>query len=222
MTFQRARTEEQREVRRRAILDTASAMLDEMPVAEVTLNELSRRVGLAKTAVLRYFESREAVLLDLLDDRTASWLTELERELAEGVAPDGPMAVRAEQTAEVLSRSLAARTVLCDLFGAQGGVLEHNVSVESVRRHKRTSLANLAVMGKLFRRHLPEIGEHAEVFCLHALLIAGALSGYSAPPPSLLAVYESEPELAVHRVELRPALRLAVLTSLLGLLPRAE
>lgn len=67
MTFQRARTEEQREIRRRAILDMASAMLDEMPVAAVTLNELSRRVGLAKPNVLRYFESREAVLLELLD-----------------------------------------------------------------------------------------------------------------------------------------------------------
>ena len=66
-TFQRARNEEQREIRRRAILDTAAAMLDEMSVAEVSLNELSRRVGLAKSNVLRYFESREAVLLDLLD-----------------------------------------------------------------------------------------------------------------------------------------------------------
>ncbi|HEY4701584.1 MAG TPA: helix-turn-helix domain-containing protein, partial [Streptosporangiaceae bacterium] len=64
--FQRARSAEQREVRRRAILDTAAAMLAEMTVAEVTLNELSRRVGLAKSNVLRYFESREAVLLDLL------------------------------------------------------------------------------------------------------------------------------------------------------------
>ena len=30
-----------------------------MPVAELSLNELSRRVGLAKSNVLRYFESRE-------------------------------------------------------------------------------------------------------------------------------------------------------------------
>ena len=67
MTFQRARSEEQRAIRRRAILDTAAAMLDEMPVAAVTLNELSRRVGLAKSNVLRYFDSREAVLLQLLD-----------------------------------------------------------------------------------------------------------------------------------------------------------
>ncbi|MEU6392218.1 hypothetical protein [Streptomyces sp. NPDC046939] len=34
-----------------------------MPVAKVSLNGLSRRVGLAKSNVLRYFESREAILL---------------------------------------------------------------------------------------------------------------------------------------------------------------
>ena len=62
--FQRARSEEQREARRQAILGAAAAMLAEMPVAEITLNELSRRVGLAKSNVLRYFESREAVLLE--------------------------------------------------------------------------------------------------------------------------------------------------------------
>ena len=51
-------------------------MLEEMPVAEVSLNELSRRVGLAKSNVLRYFESREAVLLELLLDFLGSWLAE--------------------------------------------------------------------------------------------------------------------------------------------------
>ena len=220
MTFQRARSEEQRAVRRRAILETTSAMLDEMPVAEVTLNELSRRVGLAKTAVLRYFESREAVLLDLMDDRTATWLAELEQELAHGVDPGRPALERAEQTADVLSRSLAAQTVLCDLYGAQGGVLEHNVSVEVVRRHKRASLGNLAVMAGLARRHLPELGDRAEQFCLNALIMGGALSAYTAPPLSLLAVYEAEPELAVHQIDLQPALRLAIITSLVGMLPR--
>lgn len=221
MTFQRARSAEQRAVRRQAILETTSAMLEEMPVAAVTLNELSRRVGLAKTAVLRYFESREAVLLDLMDDRMATWLAELEPELAHGVDPGRSAVQRAEQVADVLSRSLAARTVLCELFGAQGGVLEHNVSVEVVRRHKRTSLGNLAVMAGLVRRHLPEAGDRAELFCLNALIMAGALSAYTTPPPSLLAVYESEPELAVHHVDLRTALRLVIITSLVGMLPRS-
>ena len=83
--FQRARSEEQREARRQAILDAAAAMLTEMPVAQVTLNGLSRRAGLAKSNVLRYFESREAVLLELLDSAWQDWLVQLEKDLAHAV-----------------------------------------------------------------------------------------------------------------------------------------
>lgn len=221
MTFQRARSEEQREIRRRAILDTAAAMLDEMPVAEVSLNELSRRVGLAKSNVLRYFESREAVLLELLDVFLGSWLAELADELAAGVEAQAAPDVRAGQLADVLSRSLAERVVLCDLFGAQGGVLEHNVSVEVVKRHKRSSLARLAAMADLVRRHLPELGDDAPLFCLMSLVSAGALSAYVPPPPSLLAAYADEPALGVFHLELRDALRIAFTSALLGVLPRA-
>jgi AcrR family transcriptional regulator len=60
-------------------------MLTEMPVAQITLNELSRRVGLAKSNVLRYFESREAVLLELLDSAWQEWLAQLEEDLGRAV-----------------------------------------------------------------------------------------------------------------------------------------
>lgn len=220
-TFQRARSDEQREIRRRAILDTAAAMLDEMPVAEVSLNELSRRVGLAKSNVLRYFESREAVLLELLDDFMGSWLASLEQELSAGIEPHAPQDVRAAQLAGILSRSLADRMVLCDLFGAQGGVLEHNVSVEVVKRHKRSSLTKLTAMSELLRRHVPELGEGAQLFCLISLVSAGALASYVPPPPSLLAAYAEEPELGVLNLDLAEALRVAYMSSLLGVLPRA-
>ncbi len=220
MTFQRARSEEQRAIRRRAILDTAAAMLDEMPVADVSLNELSRRVGLAKSNVLRYFESREAVLLELLDDFLGTWLAELADELAAGVEAHAAPDVRAGQLADILSRSLASRVVLCDLFGAQGGVLEHNVSVEVVKRHKRSSLTKLAAMSELVRRHLPELGDGAQLFCLISLVSAGALASYVPPPPSVLAAYADEPALAVLHLELRDGLRMAFTSTLLGVLPR--
>jgi AcrR family transcriptional regulator len=220
VTFQRARSEEQREVRRRAILDTAAAMLDEMPVAEVSLNELSRRVGLAKSNVLRYFESREAVLLELLDDFLAAWLVQLADELAAGLDAEAAPGARAVELAEIMSRSLAGRVVLCDLFGAQGGVLEHNVSVEVVKRHKRSSLTRLATMTELVRRHVPELGDGAQLFCLMSLVTAGALSSYVPPPPSLLAAYADEPALGVLNLELREALRVAFTSALVGVLPR--
>ncbi|HWS31812.1 MAG TPA: TetR/AcrR family transcriptional regulator [Actinoplanes sp.] len=220
MTFQRARTEEQREVRRQAILDMAASMLAEMPVAAVTLNELSRRVGLAKPNVLRYFESREAVLLELLDRYLGEWLTDLERELAAGVDESLPMAGRATAVAGVLSESLAGRTVLCDLFGAQSAVLERNVSTEVVACYKRASLEHLTAMAALIGRYLPELGESAELFGLHAVLLAGALPALTSPPPSLLAVYQAEPDLARFHIGLRESLEIALTASLLGVLPR--
>jgi len=220
VTFQRARTEEQREIRRRAILDMASAMLDEMPVAAVTLNELSRRVGLAKPNVLRYFESREAVLLELLDRYVQEWLTELAGELVAGIDKDLPMPERAAAVAEILSHSLSGRMVLCELFGAQGSVLEHNVSVEVVARYKRASLDHLTTMAALLRTYLPELGENARLFSLQTVVMAGALSAYSTPPPSLQAAYEAEPELARFHLDLKGSLKQALTATLLGVLPR--
>lgn len=220
MTFQRARSEEQREIRRRAILDTAAAMLDEMPVAEVSLNELSRRVGLAKSNVLRYFETREAVLLELLARFLREWLAALADELAAGVDPHLPAAERAGLLTGVLSRSLADRPVLCGLFGAQGSVLEQNVSVEVVTRHKRDSLELLATMTTLIRKHVPELGDGTQAYCLQVLVLAGALSAYLPPPPSVLAVYQADPSLATLDTDLHGALLLAVTMTTSGALPR--
>jgi AcrR family transcriptional regulator len=222
VTFQRARSEEQREIRRRAILDTAATMLDEMPVAEVSLNELSRRVGLAKSNVLRYYETREAVLLELLDRFLREWLAALAGELAAGIDKHLSATDRAGLLAGILSRSLADRPVLCDLFGAQGGVLEQNVSVEVVTRHKRESLELLAAMTALIREHVPELGDGTQAYCLQVLVLAGALSAYLPPPPSVLAVYQADPSLAVLNTDLHGALHLAVTMTTLGTLPRGS
>lgn len=228
MTFQRARSEEQREIRRRTILDTAAAMLDEMPVAEVSLNELSRRVGLAKSNVLRYFESREAVLLELLEHYLQGWLAELSDELATGVDPSRPAPARGDQLAAVLGSSLARHTVLCDLIGTQTGVLEHNVSVEVVVRHKRAALDGLATMAELLHQHVPELGAGARTACLMIMIMAGSLPTYCRPSASVLAAYEADPSLAADPVlaefhlDLRGSLETAIATLIAGTLARAQ
>lgn len=195
-------------------------MLDEMPVTEISLNELSRRVGLAKSNVLRYFESREAVLLELLDDFLGHWLDDLSKDLASGIEAGAAPDARATQLAEILSQSLANRAVLCDLFGAQGGVLEHNVSIDVVKRHKRSSLVRLEVMTELVLRHVPELDGGAQLFCLMSLVSAGALSSYFPPPPSILAAYVDEPELDALHLDFQQALQASLTSMLMGALPR--
>lgn len=194
--FQRARSEPQREQRRQAILDTAARMLEEMPVAEVSLNELSRRVGLAKSNVLRYFESREAVLLDLLDRAWKEWLAALPALL--GAAVDEKAAeVRVEGVATVLSRSLAERRVFCDLLSAQAAVLERNVSPEVAARYKRAALADVDAMADLVRRQLPELAAHdAQRLCAMIVLSVGAVWSHAQPSAAMITAYENDPELA--------------------------
>ncbi len=221
MTFLRARSTEQREIRRQTILDTAVAMLDEMSVAEITLNELSRRVGLAKSNVLRYFESREAVLFELLERAMTRWLAQLPDELAAGVDPRGSARERGDQVAAVLSASLARQTMLCDLINAQTNVLEHNVSVEVVVQHKRSAIAGIATASDLVRRHVPELGDGARPVSMTTLILAGALSSYCRPSASALAAYEADPTVLELRLDLRTALESAVATLIAGTLARS-
>jgi AcrR family transcriptional regulator len=221
MAFQRARNAEQREVRRQAILDTAASMLDEMPVAEVGLNELSRRVGLAKSNVLRYFESREAVLFELLEQAVERWHARVPGELAAGVDPSGSVRERGDQVAAVLAASLAGEAVLLDLLNAQTNVLEHNVSVDVVLRHKRSAIAGIAITADLLRRYVPELGDGARRVAMTTLILAGALSSYCRPSASALAAYEADPAVLILRLDLRETLEAATATLIAGTVARA-
>jgi AcrR family transcriptional regulator len=107
-----------------------------MPVAKVSLNELSRRVGLAKSNVLRCFESREAVLLELLNTETQQWPAELEQSLQPA---EGTVRQRGDRLAAILAESMARRPVWCDLNSAQASVPDHNGTVEVALRYKRAS-----------------------------------------------------------------------------------
>jgi len=221
--FQRARSEEQREARRQAILGAAAAMLAEMPVAEVTLNELSRRAGLAKSNVLRYFESREAVLLELLDSAWQDWLAQLDAELAGAVVAGDPVASRADQLAAAVAASLAARPMLCDLISAQAAVLERNVSPQVAAQYKRASIAGISALGALLLRSVPELGE-PDAFRLAgaAVMTTAALWAHTQPSAAMLAAYAADPALAAMRLDFTATLREVLEVLIAGLLARTR
>ena len=219
--FQRARSEAQREARRRAILGTAAAMLAEMPVAEVTLNELSRRAGLAKSNVLRYFESREAVLLELLDTAWQDWLAGLDRDLAGSVDPAAAVTGRCGQLAATVAASLAGRPMLCDPVSAHAAVLERNVSPQLAAQYKRASMAGIDALGALMLRCVPELGRLDAVKLAGAtVMTTGALWPHTQPSAAMLAAYQADPELAAMRLDFTATLREVLEVMCAGLLAR--
>ncbi len=221
--FQRARSEEQREARRQAILGATASMLAEMPVAEVTLNELSRRAGLAKSNVLRYFESREAVLLELLDSAWQDWLVQLDKDLTGAVDVSAPPAERADQLAAAVAASLATRPMLCDLISAQAAVLERNVSPQVAAQYKRASMADIAALGGLLLRCVPELGEpDASRLAGAAVMTTAALWPHARPSAAMLAAYAADPELGAMRLDFTATLREVLEVLIAGLLARSS
>lgn len=220
MEFKRARSAEQRLARRRQILVTAAAMLTEMPVAKLSLNELSRRVGLAKSNVLRYFESREAVLLELLEAELQDWVDDLER----STEPEaGTPRERGDRLADTVAVSMARRPVLCDLLAAQASVLEHNISAEVAIRHKHAVRRSVQALARLVERHLPELDTgDAAILVETILLIAMTAWPCSQPSEATLAAYACDPELAAMRLDFTEVLGRSVAITISGLLARQQ
>ncbi|WP_053846882.1 TetR family transcriptional regulator [Streptomyces sp. NRRL B-24085] len=210
--FQRARSAEQREMRRQAILDAATQLLTELPVAEISLRELSRRVGLSKSNVVRYFETREAVFFELLNRSLAQWIGELPAELPpagpEGADwPETETEVEVETEAEVeavagaLARSLARRSLLCALLSALGTELERNISAESVREFKLVNVRLLADLAELLRGRITGLTPEAarELVSLTVVYTAG-LWPFAHPSPAVSEA-QRDPELAPTKVD---------------------
>ncbi|NBH12486.1 TetR family transcriptional regulator [Amycolatopsis sp. SID8362] len=175
--FQRARRPEQIEARRTAILAAAREMLGQRPVAEISLRELSCHVGLAKSNVLRYFDSREAIFLEVLDGSWSAWLDEL-------AFADLPVALfeRENQVAGTIASTLAERRLLCELISAMAPVLERNISLDFARGFKHRAAANLERLASLVRAGVPELSaDAARVFARAVVVVVSGAWPYANP-----------------------------------------
>ncbi len=219
MTFQRARTDEQREERRRTILETTAAMLTEMTVSEISLNELSRRVGLAKSNVLRYFESREAILLELLDARTIEWAAEVQEAVAGSGGENGTVAERTERFAATIAETLQAQPVTCDLISAQTVVLERNVSTDVAVDHKHRTLELSRQLGGTVTQLFPELTDQ-DALEFTAVLVLTVASAWPSCTPNerVSAAYDADPDLAPLHMDFATIVTRALSLCLKGLL----
>ncbi|MGG7508139.1 TetR/AcrR family transcriptional regulator [Plantibacter sp. YIM 135249] len=245
--FQRARRPEQVEARRTAILETARTMLGERPVAEISLRELSERVGLAKSNVLRYFDSREAIFLEILDESWTSWVDEVRvaleatdpqpgsaphtspvRPVVTATSPSPPPPTprsgafaEERRVAGVLAEALATNALLCELISVMSSVLERNITIEFARDFKRRAHAHSERFAALVAARFPELDDAAaESFAGGVLIIVAGLWSFASPTPEVAqaaAELGTNPEHLSFEANLREYLS----TQLIGLTAQA-
>jgi AcrR family transcriptional regulator len=181
-------------------------------------------VGLAKSNVLRYFETREAVLLSLLDDAYTAWLDEVEGALAAARPAgdaDASRAASVERAADVIARTIDERPMLSELIANASTVLEHNVSARIAADYKIRAYAQAMRLVGLIEREIGELPDPSRIALAASLnLVIGGAWGMCRPSAGMAEAYELHPELAAMRLDYRSSVRELAATALTGLLAR--
>lgn len=165
-SFQRARKPEEIEARRETLLAAAAELFDAEGPMGAGLNAIAAKAGFTKSNVYRYFESREQVLLEL-------FISEMDRMvpvLCAGLdsAAEGDV----DGLADLLAGAFSRRPRLGQLTAILTGVLETNVSEETIMRTKRTMGALTAKLAEALQRKLPRA---SVADCLWAISMIGTL-----------------------------------------------
>lgn len=108
--FERARSAAQRHDRVSRLIAATYELLAQSPARTITLGQIGSAAGLAKSGVLRYAGSLEALLLRVMYEEHLVWTDSL----TEALASAGRWTPN--RIAKVLARSLAERPILCDLI----------------------------------------------------------------------------------------------------------
>ncbi len=212
MGWKRARTPEQKQLRRAEILKAAAALVEREGLEKTGLNAIAREAGISKANIYRYFESREAILLHLALEDYREWASAVERVLAPLAASDDERAV-----AGALVETIAARRRLATLASSLASVLEHNVSVDVVVWFKTSMLETALRLANAVQVAMPSLTmEGTQRFLMSSQFVLVGMWPAANPPPAVAEALE-RPELAFACIDFERDLEAIMVTMLRGL-----
>jgi AcrR family transcriptional regulator len=170
----RARSDEQKALRRRAILEAADAHFAEGGFEAFSMAELARRAGIVKGTLYLYFETREEVLLTLFCEKLSRWCRALDTAVKDG---DGDA-----EFASAFYEAACADEAFLRLTSRLDSVIEHNVSLETLIESKRLMAREMGALAEVIA---PRLGlserEAYDVLASLAYLLLGACQTDTGP-----------------------------------------
>ncbi|WP_181803990.1 TetR family transcriptional regulator [Streptomyces shenzhenensis] len=197
----RARSPEAKVRRAEDLLDAARALAAARGgVRHVTLAAVTEAAGLHPSAVRRYFDSKEELLLELAERGWHQWRDSLTAHLAgaRGLTPAESAAV---------ATTLAAQPLFCDLLTHVPLSLEGEVGIERARRYKTSSFAAYdGIVEALTVSSGTLTTAQAQDLVAAALGLTAHLWQVSHPTPTLAELYAQNPRWGHVALDFEPRL----------------
>lgn len=210
----RARSDEDKDRRRGAILGAAARLFRDSDYEAITVAEVAEEAGTAKGTVYLYFGTKEELFLAATLAELEGWLDVLDARL------DALRRPAPQDVARVFSETLSGRRDLLRLAAILHPVLERNAGHAEIVGFKRAVLQRVAATGARFERTVPSLaaGEGARFLLgIYALLIG--LWQVTVPGPAVARALE-EPALRPMRLDFHQELAELLPALLAGLAAR--
>lgn len=185
MKFERARSEEQKELRLRHIKDVTLHLYNTVQFQDISMASIAKELEFTRGNLYKYYKTKEEILLDILSDKTKTWYLELEQALIDVEVNDIKHFCRV--WAEVMNNN---RDFL-KLFSILFSIIEQNITLERLTDFKIEILqSNQAAAGLIYVK-LPTLSEEDIIQFLNVQisLIVG-LYPLSTPTPLQLQAIE--------------------------------
>ena len=171
---QRARSLEQKALRRRAVLQVAETYLIEVGYEAFSMSKLAKKIGLAKGTLYLYFQTREELFLTLYDQSLIRWSQTFIDELSDSMTSKA-------YSQKLFSTASADGTFLPLLIRLEH-MIEHNVAIPRLISSKQVFINQVKTLAKVTAISLRLSEAQAiEVVKTMGVLLIGATQGDQGP-----------------------------------------
>jgi AcrR family transcriptional regulator len=218
----RARLHHEKEARRQDILRSALNLFENSGYDGLGAAAIAADAGLAKGTIYLYFNTKEEIFLELVEQALLGWFEGLDEGLRRGGGGLFLEPIPPKELSALILDSLAAQPGLVRLLGILHTVLEPRADRLVALRFREFLADRTLRTGRLLEQRLPFLAEGQGASLLlqtHALVLGfGQLCD---PPPHLKELMQS-PGLQILDGAFRPLFKAAFLALLAGLESQAK
>ncbi|MDC6485306.1 TetR/AcrR family transcriptional regulator [Luminiphilus sp.] len=170
----RARSSEQKALRRHAVLETAEMYFKEVGYEAFSMAQLAKKSGVAKGTLYLYFNTREELFLTLYEQSLIRWSQIFIGSLFKTMT--------SKAYAQSLYKTTQADGVFLPLLIRLEHVIEHNVSIPRLIESKRVFIHQVEAVAEVTSTALRlSTGQATEVFKTMGVLLIGATQTDQSP-----------------------------------------
>lgn len=217
---QRARSVQDKDLRRAHLVDAATQLFADSNYEAVTIARVAELAGVAKGTAYLYFATKETLFLELARAELTLWVEALTKKLKR-LRPGSSTGSRqpAQAVPAAMARCVAERPVLGRLLVLLHSVIEPNIDEAAARDFKLCLRDLLTQASESIASKIPGLSAQDAatlVLQMHALVIS--LSQLAHPPPVIARVMAADPTLQSMQIDFEAFLAATLATLVRGTL----